>query len=175
MAPYFRATARLSQRYSLGPLLRVMGFRVSQHGQIGCDTHRPSMRTSGAIRPVQDSWGVCQRYLHDTIWKQGKNACETPSATLSRQGIARYGVGILLWAAKPPKEGCGFCCDVLWMSCRTCSKTSICTSKFEIAALWPTISPTDPQTPENPKTEKSDSKVTFGLPAKVTQSYLKVT
>ena len=41
--------------------------------------------------------------------------------------------------------------------------------------LWPAISPTDPQTSENSKTQKSDSKVTFGLPAKVkvTQKLLK--
>ena len=37
----------------------------------------------------------------------------------------------------------------------------------------PAISPTDPQTPENSKTQKSYSKVTFGLPAKVTQKLLK--
>ena len=35
------------------------------------------------------------------------------------------------------------------------------------------MSPTDPQTPENSKTQKSDSKVTFGLPAKVAQKWLK--
>ena len=39
--------------------------------------------------------------------------------------------------------------------------------------LWPANSPTDPQTPENSKTQKSDSKVIFGLPAKVTQKLLK--
>ena len=40
-------------------------------------------------------------------------------------------------------------------------------------ALWLAISPTDPQTPENSKTQKSGSKVSFGLPAKVTQKLLK--
>ena len=39
--------------------------------------------------------------------------------------------------------------------------------------LWPAISPTDLQTPENSKTQKGDSKVTFGLPAKMTQELLK--
>ena len=40
-------------------------------------------------------------------------------------------------------------------------------------ALWPGSSPTDPQTPKNSKTRKSDSKVTFGVPVKVTQKLLK--
>ena len=39
--------------------------------------------------------------------------------------------------------------------------------------LWPGSSPTDPQTPKNSKTRKSDSKVTFGVPVKVTQKLLK--
>ena len=39
--------------------------------------------------------------------------------------------------------------------------------------LWPGSSPTDPQTPKNSKTRKSDSKVTFGAPVKVTQKLLK--
>ena len=39
--------------------------------------------------------------------------------------------------------------------------------------LWPAIPPTDPQAPENSKTQKSDSKVTFGLLAKLTQKLLK--
>ena len=39
--------------------------------------------------------------------------------------------------------------------------------------LWPGSSPADPQTPKNSKTQKSDSKVTFGVPVKVTQKLLK--
>ena len=43
--------------------------------------------------------GVSQQYLGDTICKQGQNACDTPSAILSRKDIARYG-GYLALAAK---------------------------------------------------------------------------
>ena len=39
--------------------------------------------------------------------------------------------------------------------------------------LWPGSAPTDPETPKNSKTNKSDSKVTLGAPAKVTQKLLK--
>ena len=39
--------------------------------------------------------------------------------------------------------------------------------------LWPGSAPTDPETPKNSKTQKSDSKVTFGASAKVTQKLLK--
>ena len=44
---------------------------------------------------------------------------------------------------------------------------------FLALELWPGSSPTDPQTPKNSKTRKSDSKVTFGVPVKVTQKLLK--
>ena len=48
-----------------------MRFWVSQHGQIGCDTPRPSMRTWGAIlRPCPT--GLSQRHLQKTIWKQAR-------------------------------------------------------------------------------------------------------
>ena len=54
--PVLRDTARLSQRY---PLLRAMGFLVSQHGQLGAIPPAPflsvspveSMRSGGAIPP----------------------------------------------------------------------------------------------------------------------------
>ena len=39
--------------------------------------------------------------------------------------------------------------------------------------LWPAIPPYRPPNPRNSKTRKSDSKVTFGLPARVTQKWLK--
>ena len=39
--------------------------------------------------------------------------------------------------------------------------------------LWPGSAPTDPEAPKNSKTQKSDSKVTFGAPAKVIQKLLK--
>ena len=38
IGPILRDTARLSQRY---PLLRAVGFLVSQHGKIGCDAPFP--------------------------------------------------------------------------------------------------------------------------------------
>ena len=41
-----------------------------------------------------------------------------------------------------------------------------------VVVVGPSLT-TDPQTPENSKTQKSDPKVTFGLPAKVTQKLLK--
>ena len=54
------------------PLLRAMGFLVSQHGQLGAIPPPPflsvspleSMRSGGAIPPP--SKGVSQRYLRDT-------------------------------------------------------------------------------------------------------------
>ena len=78
------------------PLLRAMGFLVPQHGQFGAIPPPPflsvspleSMRSGGAILPTK---GVSQRYLRDTLRKQGKMCPIPPSAILSRKGIARYG------------------------------------------------------------------------------------
>ena len=61
------------------PLLRAMGFLVSQHGQLGAIPPPPflsispleSMRSGGAI-PPPPSKGLSQRYLRDTPRKQGK-------------------------------------------------------------------------------------------------------
>ena len=53
------------------------------------------------------------------------------------------------------------------------SKTPCFVVLFWALLLWPAISPTDPDTPENSKTQKSDSKVASGLPAKVTKKLLK--
>ena len=55
------------------PLLRAMGFLVSQHGQLGAIPPPPflsispleSMQSGGAITP--HSKGVSQRYLRDTL------------------------------------------------------------------------------------------------------------
>ena len=43
--------------------------------------------------------GVSQRYLRDTLWKQGKTRAIPPSAILSRKGIVRFG-GYLALGAK---------------------------------------------------------------------------
>ena len=100
--PVSRDTARLSQRY---PLLRAMGFLVSQHGQLGAIPPPPSlsvsqlesMRSGGAIPPPQKG------YLSDTCaipYETRKKRAIPPSAILSRKGIARYGGCISHWAAK---------------------------------------------------------------------------
>ena len=80
------------------PLLRAMGSLVSQHGQLGAIPPPPflsvapleSIRSGGAIPPPPQQKG----YLSDigTIPYENKaNGCDTPSAILSRKGIARYG------------------------------------------------------------------------------------
>ena len=106
--PVLRDTARLSQRYP--PIARYGVFQnlVSQHGQLGAIpaplflsvSPLERMRSGGAIPP--HSKGVSQRYLRDTLWKQGKMGAIPPSATLSRTGIARYGgasrTGPLSWS-----------------------------------------------------------------------------
>ena len=51
-------------------------------------------------------------------------------------------------------------------------KRGVCVCLVAIG-LWPGSAATDPETPKNSKTQKSDSKVTFGAPAKVTQKLLK--
>ena len=94
--PVLRDTARLSQRYPPNACYAAMGFLVSQHGQWGAIPPPPflrispleSMRSGGAIPPPQNG------YLSDTcaIPHENKaNGCDTPSAILSRRGLARYG------------------------------------------------------------------------------------
>ena len=78
------------------PLLRAMGFLVSQHVQLGAIPPPPflsvspleSMRSGGAIPPPQKG------YLSDTCaipYEKGKKGAIPPSAILSRKGVARYG------------------------------------------------------------------------------------
>ena len=93
VAPVSRDTARLSQRY---PLLRAMGFLVSQHGQLGATPPPPflsisaleSMRGGGAIPPPEKGISaILVRYPRKTR----QTGAIPPSAILSRKGIARYG------------------------------------------------------------------------------------
>ena len=71
------------------PVLRAMGFLVSQHGQLGAIPPPPflsispleSMQSGGAIPPPQKG------YLGDT----GAILYENKANGLSRKGIARYG------------------------------------------------------------------------------------
>ena len=78
------------------PLLRAMGFLVSQHGQLGAIPLPlfwafPPWRACEVEVRYPPSKGVSQRYLRDTLWKQGQTRAIPPSAILSRKGIARYG------------------------------------------------------------------------------------
>ena len=79
------------------PLLRAMGFLVSQHGQLGAIPPPPflrvscleSMRSGGAIPPPHKGGisAIPARYP----MKTRKTRAIPPSAILSRKGIARYG------------------------------------------------------------------------------------
>ena len=80
------------------PLLRAMGFLVSQHGQLGAIPPPPflsispleSMRSGGAIPP-----GPRQRGISAILARYPKKTRQMgaipPSAILSREGVARYG------------------------------------------------------------------------------------
>ena len=76
------------------PLLRAMGFLVSQHGQLGAIPPSPfserfpfgehaKWRFDTPLHKV-----VSQQYLHYTLWKRGKTRTKPPSAIVSRKGIA---------------------------------------------------------------------------------------
>ena len=91
------------------PLLRSMGFLVSQHGQLSAIPPPPflgvspleSMRSGGAIPPPQKG------YLSDTCttpYETRQMGAIPPSAILSRKGMARHGVGVSHWAAKSPSS-----------------------------------------------------------------------
>ena len=78
------------------PLLRAMGFLVSQHGQLGAIPPPPflsispleSTRSGGAIHPLPNNISAMPvRYP----MKTRQVGAEPPSAILSRKGIARYG------------------------------------------------------------------------------------
>ena len=78
------------------PLLRAMGFLVSQHGQLGAIPHPPflgvspleSMQSGGAIPPLKRGISaILARYP----MKGRQMGAIPPSAILPRKGIARYG------------------------------------------------------------------------------------
>ena len=78
------------------PLLRAMGFLVSQHGQLGAIPPPPSLsvsplqsiRSGGAIPPLKRGISaILARYP----MKTREMGARPPSAILSRKGIGRYG------------------------------------------------------------------------------------
>ena len=87
------------------PLLRAMGFLVSQHGQLGAIPPPPflstspleSMQSGGAIPPPQKG------YLSDTCaipYENKANGCDTPLCDTISKGYCAKGGGISHWAAK---------------------------------------------------------------------------
>ena len=78
------------------PLLRAMGFLVSQHGQLGAIPPPPflsispleSMRSGGAIHPRK---GGISAILARYPMKTRQMGAIPPSAILSQKGIAGYG------------------------------------------------------------------------------------
>ena len=92
--PVSRDTARLSQRYP--PIARYGVFGVSTW-PIGCDTHSPSSERFPLGEHAKwrcDAPAPQKGYLSDTCaipYENKADGCDTPSAILSRKGIARYG------------------------------------------------------------------------------------
>ena len=105
--PVLRDAARLSQRYP--PIARYGVFGVSTW-PIWCDTPSPFLSVSPleSIREVEVRYPPPQKgYLSDTCaipCENKANGCDTPSAILSRKGIARYGGASSHWAAKQRSE-----------------------------------------------------------------------
>ena len=91
------------------PLLRDMGFLVSQHGQWGAIPRPPFLSVSpldsvwsgGAIPPPQKG------YLSDTCaipYENKANECDTPLRDTISKGYCAVWGGISHWAAKWPSE-----------------------------------------------------------------------
>ena len=87
------------------PLLRAMGFLVSQHGQLGAIPPLPFlsvspleyMRSGGAIPPPQKG------YLSDSSaipYENKANGCDTPLCDTISKGYCAIWGGISHWAAK---------------------------------------------------------------------------
>ena len=93
--PVLRDTARLSQRYP--PIACYGVFAVSQHDQLGAMPPflsllpSESMRSGGAIPPPPPHRRSISAILARYHLKTRQKGCDTPSAILSRKGIARYG------------------------------------------------------------------------------------
>ena len=93
------------------PLLRAMGFLVSQHGQLGAIPPPPflsvstveSMRSGGAIPDPEKG------YLSDTSAKA--NGCDTPLCDTISKGYCAIWGGISHWAAKFPTKFSKFPCE----------------------------------------------------------------
>ena len=94
------------------PLLRAMGFLVSQHGQLGAIPPPPflsfaplkNMRSGGAIPPPQKG------YLSNTCatpYENNANGCDTPPLRYYLKRVLRDMGGISHWAAKGVQQ-CGF-------------------------------------------------------------------
>ena len=98
--PVLRDTARLSQRYP--PIARYGVFGVSTW-PTGCDTPCPLFwafprwrACEVEVRYPPPSKGVSQRYLRDTLWKQGKWVLYPPlryylERLLRDRGVSRTG------------------------------------------------------------------------------------
>ena len=106
MAPY---RAILRDYLSDTPLLRAMGFLVSQHGQLGAIPPPPflsispleSMQSGGAIPPPPQ-----KGYLSDTCaipYENKANGCNTPLCDTISKGYCAIWGGISHWAAKHTK------------------------------------------------------------------------
>ena len=102
VAPY---CAILRDYLSDTPLLRAMGFFLSQHGQLGAIPPPPflsvspleSMRSGGAIPPPQ------RGYLSDTgaiPYENKANGCDTPLCNTISKGYCAIWGNISHWAAK---------------------------------------------------------------------------
>ena len=103
--PVLRDTARLSQRYP--SIVRYGVFGVSTW-PIGCDTPSPFSERLPlgehakwrCDTPPPPSKGVSQRYLRDTLWKQGKWVRYPPLQYYLETVLHCMGGGISHWAAK---------------------------------------------------------------------------
>ena len=86
------------------PLLRAMGFLVSQHGQLGAIPPPPFLSVSRACE-VEVRYPPLKRgrYLSDTCaipYKNKANGCDTPLCDTISKGYCAIGGGISHWATK---------------------------------------------------------------------------
>ena len=86
------------------PLLRAMGFLVSQHGHLGAIPPPPFLsippwRACEVEVRYPPSKGVSQRYLRDTCENKA-NGCDTPLCDTISKGYCAIWGGISHWAAK---------------------------------------------------------------------------